>query len=255
MHTHNRTMLAAAMGVALGIAAPSVGRAQQQRELFRWAGRVDQEIQLTMSGRNLTASNIGPSEPGQRRSNVESALPRMDGQVTVQLENGRGSVDVLRQPTARNGYTTVIRIRDPQGGADNYRLNVLWQPVAAGDVMSPFDRADIRGRGRGRYGMNGNGMNRTALRWSGDVDDNLEIQLRPGSVNYRTIRGAVPRNVQAQFGGLPNDVRQIVVQQTEGRGQVVVVQQPTPQNGYLALLRVRDPQGGYGHYAFDVTWR
>jgi len=25
-------------------------------------------------------------------------------------------------------------------------------------------------------------------------------------------------------------------------------------NGYTAVIRVRDPQGGYGLYDFDLTW-
>ena len=36
---------------------------------------------------------------------------------------------------------------------------------------------------------------------------------------------------------------------------LVVIQQPTAENGYTAVLRVRDPKPGYGHYTFDVNWR
>jgi hypothetical protein len=35
---------------------------------------------------------------------------------------------------------------------------------------------------------------------------------------------------------------------------VSVIQQPSAWNGYMAIVRVRDPQGGYGRYSFDVSW-
>jgi hypothetical protein len=241
-----RTINSIVAGTALIASAATVAGAQQ-RELFQWSGSVDQEVQITMNGRNVTASNIGPSEPGQRRANLISALPRTDGQVTVQVVNGRGAVDVISQPTAQNGYTARIRVRDPQGGASNYRLNVYWQAVSGGEVGPAY------GRDRDNRGALGGGQR--ALQWSGDVDDNLLITLRPGGVAYRTVRGSDPRGIQSSFRGMPTNVTGVTVSVREGRGSVDVVQQPSAANGYTALIRVRDPQSGFGHYNFDVMWQ
>lgn len=93
------------------------------------------------------------------------------------------------------------------------------------------------------------------MSWSGDVDDNLAITLRPAGVTYRTLSGKDPRGIQSSLGVIPQNAVQLTVVQNEGRGTVVVVQQPTAQNGYTAVLRVSDPQPGYGHYRFDVNWR
>lgn len=234
------------MGAALAAlvaAVPSAARAQQ-RELFTWNGRVDQEIQLTMRGRSLTTSDIGPREPGTRRTNVVSALPRTDGEVTVQVLNGRGTVDVVQQPNAENGYTTTLRIRDPEGGVGSYRVNVYWQPAASGEVGPPFGRA-----------MGRRGRRRVALQWSGNVDDKLLIMLRPSGLSYRTLDGRAPEGIESSFNGLPAAATMVDVRQTEGRGSVTVVQQPSPDNGYTAMIRVVDPQSGYGHYSFEVMWR
>ena len=46
------------------------------------------------------------------------------------------------QPSAQNNYTATLRVRDPKGGADNYRFVVYFQPNAN-------DRY-----GTGRYGRN-----------------------------------------------------------------------------------------------------
>src|SRR5439155_1197050 len=69
---------------------------------------------------------------------------------------GRGQVDVVQQPTARNGYTAIVRVRDPQGGAGNYRINAFWQPVSAGEVAPPFGRD----RGYDRNDRNDRGYDR-----------------------------------------------------------------------------------------------
>src|SRR6476646_10054758 len=95
-----------ALGAALVVGAAATVNAQQ-RQLFQWSGRVDQEVQLTINGRTLRTTNVGPSEPGSRGSNVLTALPRQDGQISVSVVDGRGSVDVVQQPTAANGYTAI----------------------------------------------------------------------------------------------------------------------------------------------------
>jgi len=35
---------------------------------------------------------------------------------------------VIAQPSARNGYTATLRIRDPRGGASRYRIVAYWEP-------------------------------------------------------------------------------------------------------------------------------
>ena len=95
------------------------------------------------------------------------------------------------------------------------------------------------------------------LRWSGDVDDALEIRIQGDRVEYRTLSGRTVRNVRADLtrGGLPRRDVQVVVTDSYGRGSVSVVQQPSSHNGYTAVIRVTDRQSGYGDYRFDVSWR
>ena len=47
--------------------------------------------------------------------------------MTVVQNQGRGSVSVIQQPASWNGYTTVIRVKDPQGGYGFYDFNLIWQ--------------------------------------------------------------------------------------------------------------------------------
>src|SRR5262249_4665906 len=99
----------------------------QGQQLFEWDGRVDREVQIVTRGNQLSTRNIGAPEPGRARSRMFADLPRMDGQVRVQVLNGRGNVDVIQQPNSGNGFTTIVRIQDPRSGSDDYRVVGYWQ--------------------------------------------------------------------------------------------------------------------------------
>ena len=250
-------------------------RQTSEQELFQWNGRVDREVQIVMRGGSVWTNDVGQTEPGRARSRALGVLPRENGEVSVRLTNGRGDVDVIQQPTMRNDYTTIVRIRDPRSGADNYRLVAYWQGYSNGDV---YDRNGGVGRGRNRNGQSGvyrgrnndgddddrgqsrgsNGQygtyGQSMLHWSGNVDGELEIRIQNGRIDYRTISGQQPMNVRADGGNLDmgrSDAR-VSVTQNQGRGSVSVVQQPSSWNGYATVIRIRDPQGGYGYYDFNL---
>ena len=46
----------------------------------------------------------------------------------------------------------------------------------------------------------------------------------------------------------------LVVQRLEGRGDVLVIEQPTSRNNYTATLRIRDPRGGAARYRIVAYW-
>jgi hypothetical protein len=252
---------------ALAVSASSLFA--QGRPLFNWSGRVDREIRITMHGRDARTQTNGRMPFERSRIDVATALPERDGRVTVRVQDGRGDVDVVQQPSARNDFTTVVRIRDRSSGVDNYRLTAYWMPDNDGN--GPWndrdgypnrpgngrdDRDDRGGWGRGNDGY-GRGFERQALRWSGDVDDALEIRIQGDRIDYRTLSGKSVRNVRADLvrGGLPRTDVQVFVTDQTGRGSVSVVQQPSRYNGYTAVIRVYDPRPGYGGYNFDVSWR
>ena len=258
-------------------AAASTLSAQQQRRLFEWRGEVDREVRIVMRGRDVQTRDQGNDDFRRHYEQVLGTLPREDGEVIVRLEDGRGDVDVIQQPTSRNGYTAIVRIRDQRGGADRYRLSAFWRSYTdrwdrgngrGRDGDRNDNRGDVYGndRDRGVYGRDGTVDTRTrgpwdtgasgrnVLHWSGDVDDVLEIRLQGQRADYRTISGSAPRNVRADMNAAAQRDVQYRVSQRQGRGEVFVVQQPSARNGYVTVIRVRDPQGGYGFYDFDLTW-
>jgi hypothetical protein len=273
------------MATALVAGAASLSSAQwnnrggQGQELFEWNGSVDREVQITMRGNRVWTNSIGSTETGRYNARAMGTMPQQNGQVVVQLVSGRGDVDVIQQPTARNGYSTTVRIRDPRGGSDRYRVVAYYEGYGTsnGEVYGRGRRDDDirRGNDRGVYGNNGNNDNRgvygnnngvygnngvtgnSMMHWTGNVDDELEIRMQNGRVDYRTIHGNQPTSIRVNDVGsqMPRSNASLSVVQHQGRGNVAVIEQPTAWNGYTTVIRVKDPQGGYGYYDFDLVWR
>jgi hypothetical protein len=128
-----RFAMAAMMSVSFAAAAPvasaQYGRQQQsaRNEILEWSGKVDREIRIQIDNRRATVLEVGSNERARRRVNMINSIPNRPGTLSVQVLQGRGRVDVIQQPNARNGYTAVIRLRDPDGGASRYRIAAYWE--------------------------------------------------------------------------------------------------------------------------------
>jgi hypothetical protein len=242
MFMQSKIMKSALLSCALVVGATSAVSAQQQ--LFEWNGRVNGEVRLFMRGNDVWTQDVrGRNRQGGAR--VARGLPSQAGQVRVQLLDGRGDVRVIQQPSSRNNYTAVVQVRDDGRRADRYRVAAYWQPIGRG------------GWGAGEWDRGNDDRNVDGtLRWSGAVDDEVEIRIQGRNVETRTLSGNEVRDVRANLNGraLPRRDLQVRVRQRQGRGTVSVVQQPGQWNGYTAVIRVRDRQGGFGIYDFDVSW-
>lgn len=147
-----RVAAVAAMPLAaLTISTPASAQGGQ-RELFDWRGNVDQEIRVQMQGGRASVMAMGPREmTGYDNARAMSGVPASNGYVTVQMRQGRGNADVVEQPSAQNGYTTVVRIRDTQSGAGSYDVAAFWQPTS----NVAYGNAGQYGN-YGQYGQYGN---------------------------------------------------------------------------------------------------
>lgn len=263
----------------LAVSAPAL--LAQNRTLFTWTGRVDREMQITMRGRDVWTNGVDRDDRG--RVSIESMLPRTDGYVRVQTLDGRGDVSVVQQPSAWNNYTTIVRVTDRSSGSDRYRVAAYWDSRYSdnrggygrrdgdgddddrgygrrdnggwGNGSSAPSRVDPRDRSNGGWN-NGSYGNGTALRWSGNVDGEVEIRLQGRRMDERVLSGGEIRNERSSVvGDMSRRDAQLFISQSSGRGQVYIAQQPSAYNGYTTVIRVRDPQGGYGYYNFEVDYR
>ena len=115
-----------------------------------------------------------------------------------------------------------------------------------------------RGYGYGRGGARGSGYvepTSGSLEWRGRVDDRVQLVIRGGTIEERTLSGTRMAEGRATFSsGLPATPVRLSVTKLAGRGDVRVVQQPSRQNGYTTIVEIYDPARGAQEYRLQVSW-
>ena len=88
------------------------------------------------------------------------------------------------------------------------------------------------------------------------VDNQADVELRWDKILIRTLAGRPGRDNGSECNApLPQGaVTNFQFQGAEGPGEVQLMQQPNANNGWGAVVRVRDPQSGEHAYSFRVTW-
>jgi len=243
-HHFTRRMLQLAVGSSLFATTTLLA---QDRALVTWTGRVDKEVLITIRDTSVATGINGGAPASMVYFDVKDRMPRRDGSVRVELDYGRGDVDVVQQPSAANDYAAVIRIRDHSVGVDNYELRAFWNPSVGEDRYSTAAWS---------ASVSAPAVAANTMHWSGSVDRELKVEWRGYSVQSINQSGETAREVHTRMGtALPAKDARVEILVREGRGDVSIVQQPSLSNGYTAIFKIRDPSSGFGHYDFDVVWR
>jgi len=93
------------------------------------------------------------------------------------------------------------------------------------------------------------------MTWKGRVDDDVRIRIRGGTAEVETIGGTPYYDSQPNFSNsLP--YRRVTVRLTSrrGRGEIFIEQQPSRENDFTAIIRIRDTRGGASDYEFEIAW-
>lgn len=91
-----------------------------------WRGRVDDNINIIVSGSSVDTQTISGSNATGVRHNITGYLANRPGSVNVRKIRGRGNVSVIQQPNASNDYVAVIQVLDSDRAADDYELEISW---------------------------------------------------------------------------------------------------------------------------------
>lgn len=243
MRNQNRVFwLVPVFAVVMSLGAFTGTAAGQDWDLS-WSGRVDDTVQIRIRGRSATVRTIAGRRTTGISSSFRTALPRnRNVRVDVRKRDGRGEVRVIQQPTNRNNHTAIVEIRDRNGGADNYRIEVSWG--------GGFDDDDDYRPGNPNFTGN------AEMTWQGRVDDRVQVRVRNRIATTRTISGRAFYDARYNFRrALPTSAVYVDVDKRDGRGSVRVIEQPTRFNGYSALIEIRDNGGGSDFYSFELNWR
>jgi hypothetical protein len=99
------------------------------------------------------------------------------------------------------------------------------------------------------------GNSRGRMTWKGRVDDDVRIIVRGGTASIETIGGTPMGNATQNFtASLPPRRVNVTLQVRKGRGEVFIEQQPSRENDYAAVVRIKDPKGGASDYEFELSW-
>lgn len=93
------------------------------------------------------------------------------------------------------------------------------------------------------------------MTWKGKVDDDVRIVVRGGTAQVETIGGSPYYDAVTSFtASLPPRRTNVRLQKIRGRGEIFIEQQPSRENDYTAVVRIRDPRGGPSDYEFELSW-
>ena len=93
--------------------------------------------------------------------------------------------------------------------------------------------------------------------WRGLVDDKLHLVIRGTSLEHRTVSGQPqPDGLFSFTAPLPEQAVTVSVPRFEGRSKKVsIVQQPTAENQFTAIVEIIDEGGGSRDYFLEIAWR
>ena len=114
-----------------------------------------------------------------------------------------------------------------------------------------YDSSGGSGGGGGNQGDNRSGR----MTWKGRVDDDVRIVIRGGRADVETLGGTAYYDAQPNVvASLPPRRVTVKLNVKRGRGQVVIEEQPSRENNFAAVIRIKDTRGGASDYEFELTW-
>lgn len=198
-----------------------------------WNGRVDDRANIVIRGNTIYAENVSGNQTTTSSQNVRGSLPRRATNVTVNKRDGRGIVSIIQQPNRSNNFTAIIQIYDPKSGSGNYKIEASW--VGAANVEEPYQSGSVS--------------------WRGRVDQTVNILISGSDVQSIDVATtglwSVSHNINGYLARRPGSIS---AYKRKGRGTVTVLQQPTWENDFTAIVQIFDPNGGADNYEVDISW-
>lgn len=92
-----------------------------------WSGIVDGIAEVIISGGSASVRNINGEPPREVKSSFSAQVPRAPIVVKLLSNTGRGTIAISQEPSAANGYTTIVRLDDSaKGGQQRYEFTLRW---------------------------------------------------------------------------------------------------------------------------------
>ena len=104
-------------------------------------------------------------------------------------------------------------------------------------------------------GNNGGGQRTGRAYWRGIVDKQVHLVIRNRNIETQTIDGReYPAGRFSFTADLPTRNISVEVDKKSGRGDVRIIQQPSRDNGYTAIIQIDDNDSGAREYQLEINW-
>jgi len=92
--------------------------------------------------------------------------------------------------------------------------------------------------------------------WRGKVDIETQLHIKANTLETRVVAGPNWGGESYSFiSPLPARRVTVEVYKKKGRGSVRILQQPSRENDFTAVIQILDPDGGWKDYELDIFWR
>ncbi len=225
-----------------------------------WRGRVDGESVIRFRSDQAWDETINGRGISGERYQFSAPLPSRVVNVNLSNTQGRGEILLVEQPNRGNNFTTAVLVRDRQSGSSNYSFTLAWQKQNYRDPdhgrwPSRRDEPSYGNEGYGNEGYERGGYGR-GVSWSGRVDGNDLIYIRGNQLWIDHRDGQPIYDADYRFyRPLPNQQCNVNVRRLSGRGNVRVLEHPSPYNNYTAVIQIEDRDGGADKYDLEIDWQ
>ena len=226
-------------------ATPAFSQFGQSNRLMDMAARLSREAE------NLADANYSSYTNSSRnnRNEIEAVM------LTQQFAGAsrifyRMTVDRRRNQDLRDAFDVLSRLA--RTVEQNNLQRSSWSNIQR--TLSDIAREVSSNQNPGPFPP-GTGDRSGRMTWRGRVDDDVRIRIRGGSADVETLGGTPYYDSQPNFeNSLPN--RRVTVRLTSkrGRGEIFIEQQPSRENDFTAIIRIRDTKGGADNYEFTLEW-
>jgi hypothetical protein len=232
--------------IAIGLfVTPAFSQFGQSNRLTDLAG------QLTRAAEDLADANYTTYSNSLRnnRTDIEAVM------LTQQFAGAsrifyRMTVDRRRNQDPRDAFDVLSRLA--RAVEQNNLQRSSWFNIQR--LLSDISREVSDNQNPGPFPP-GTGDRSGRMTWRGRVDDDVRIRIRGGSADVETLGGTPYYDSQPNFSNsLPN--RRVTVRLTKnrGRGDIFIEQQPSRENDFTAVIRIKDSRGGADTYEFTLDW-
>lgn len=207
---------------------------------------------------------------GQLTRQTDDLQRQMYNNYTSRTTNGRSDTQAMLAAGQLNAAATVFRtmvndrrrrseMRDAVDLMSDLTRSVNTDTSRYGwpNIQRTLDdlRQELSRFGGGGGNFPGGGVDHGSVSWKGTVDDEVQLKIQGRSLDTLAISGTPYNDTSYSFNGVfPNRQVNVSARKIRGRGEVRVIQQPSRQNDWTAIVQIRDRDRSSDRYEVEITW-